>query len=212
MFAVIRTGGKQYRVAKDDVIAVEKLEGDAGEAVAFADVLMLGGEGEPEIGAPNVAGATVTGEVVEQGRARKILVFKKKRRQNYRRTQGHRQLTTLVRITDILTGGAKPPAARRAAAPKEAKAEAAPAAEPKPRAKAKAEAPAGARDDLKKIGGIGPVIEKKLNALGLTTFAQIAALTADDIARIDAELNFKGRIEREEWVAQAAKLAAGAKS
>jgi large subunit ribosomal protein L21 len=216
MFAVIRTGGKQYRVAKDDVIAVEKLAGAAGEAVAFTDVLMVGGDGGPELGAPLVDGATVTGEVVEQTRQAKIIVFKKKRRKNHRRTHGHRQLTTLVRITDILTGGARPPAAKRAAAraPAKAAGEAA-AAKAAATSAAKAEAapaaPAG-KDDLKQIGGIGPVIENKLNALGITTFAQIAALGADDVARIDAELNFRGRIERENWVAQAARLAGDAKS
>jgi large subunit ribosomal protein L21 len=211
MFAVIRTGGKQYRVAKDDVIAVERLAADAGEAVAFADVLMLGGDGEPQLGAPLVAGATVTGEVVEQTRAAKIIVFKKRRRQNYRRTRGHRQHATLVRITDILTDGAEPSAAR-ATAPRRAPAEPAvatpakPAVETEPPARARGAArPAG--DDLKKIAGIGPAIEKKLNALGIATFAEIAAFSADDIARVNGELKFKGRIEREQWVEQAARLA-----
>lgn len=214
MFAVIKTGGKQYRVAENDLIKVEKLDGEAGEAVAFEDVLMVGGEGEPTIGAPFVEGATVTGEVTDQGRAAKIIVFKKKRRQKYRRTAGHRQYQTQVRITGILTGGAKPKAA-----PKKAKAEK-PAAEPKAAPKAKAETkaaeatgaalfatPKGDADDLKKISGVGPVLEKKLNALGITQYAQVAAFTADDIERVDAELNFKGRIEREDWISQAKTLA-----
>jgi large subunit ribosomal protein L21 len=98
MFAVIKTGGKQYRVSKDDVIAVEKLTGESGDVISFTDVLMLAGEGDPQLGAPLVDGVTVTGEVVEQTRGAKILVFKKKRRKNYRRTQGHRQHITLVPI------------------------------------------------------------------------------------------------------------------
>jgi large subunit ribosomal protein L21 len=113
MFAVIKTGGKQYRVSKDDVIAVEKLTGESGDVISFTDVLMLAGEGDPQLGAPLVDGVTVTGEVVEQTRGAKILVFKKKRRKNYRRTQGHRQHITLVRITDIFTGGEKPPATQK---------------------------------------------------------------------------------------------------
>lgn len=97
MFAVIKTGGKQYKVAKDDVIAVEKLAADAGQAVNFDEVLMVG----DKIGAPLVDGASVTAEVVEQFRTEKVIVFKKKRRQNYRRKAGHRQEQTLVKITGI---------------------------------------------------------------------------------------------------------------
>lgn len=119
MFAVIKTGGKQYKVAKDDVIVVEKLKGEAGEVVAFDSVLMFGDGAETKAGTPFVDGVCVAGEVVEQARGDKILVFKKKRRQNYRRTNGHRQDLTVVRITDILTGGQKPEAKpRKAAAPK----------------------------------------------------------------------------------------------
>src|SRR3546814_5013613 len=91
MFAVIKTGGKQYKVAKDDVIVVEKLEGEAGEVVAFESVLMFGEGAGAKSGSPFVEGVCVAGEVVEQTRGDKILVFKKKRRQNYRRTNGHRQ-------------------------------------------------------------------------------------------------------------------------
>jgi len=119
MFAVIKTGGKQYKVAKDDVIVVEKLTGEAGEVVAFESVLMVGEGADTKAGAPFVEGVCVAGEVIEQTRGDKILVFKKKRRQNYRRTNGHRQDLTVVRITDILTDGKKPEAKpKRAAAPK----------------------------------------------------------------------------------------------
>jgi len=121
MFAVIKTGGKQYKVAKDDVIVVEKLNGETGEVVAFDSVLMVGEGAETKAGAPFVEGVCVAGEVVEQTRGDKVLVFKKKRRHNYRRTAGHRQDLTVVRITDILTDGKKPAAKpKKAAAPKKA--------------------------------------------------------------------------------------------
>src|SRR5208337_4171189 len=123
MYAVIRSGGKQYKVAPEDVLQIEKIEGAAGEAVQFPDVLMVGGDGEPKVGAPLVAGAAVSAEVVEQGRGPKIIIFKKRRRQNYRRKNGHRQDLTTVRILEILTD-AKAPAADAAAEEKAAKARA----------------------------------------------------------------------------------------
>ena len=102
MFAVIRTGGKQYRVANGDVIKVEKLEAEAGSTIALDEVLMVSGEGaEARIGTPLVQGASVTAEVVAQGRGPKIIVFKKKRRKNYRRKKGHRQDLTILRITEV---------------------------------------------------------------------------------------------------------------
>jgi large subunit ribosomal protein L21 len=109
MFAVIKTGGKQFRVAADDLLEVDKIDGEPGAAVAFAEVLMVGGE-ELVVGAPTVAGASVAGEVVEQGRKPKVIAFKKRRRKNSRRKRGHRQEFTLVRITEILTGGRSAPA------------------------------------------------------------------------------------------------------
>ena len=133
MFAVIKTGGKQYRVAANDLLKVEKVIGEAGDIVEFTEVLMVG-EGETAaIGAPTVAGAVVTATVVEQGRAKKVIAFKKRRRQNSKRTRGHRQHLTTVRISEILTGGAKPSAKAAEAAEKPAKA---------PRAKKAAEAAA----------------------------------------------------------------------
>jgi len=101
MYAVIRTGGKQYRVAKDDVIRIERLAGEAGETVTFGDVLMIGGDGAAKVGAPTIEGATVSAELVEQARGDKVIVFKKQRRQNHRRKRGHRQNLSVVRITDI---------------------------------------------------------------------------------------------------------------
>jgi large subunit ribosomal protein L21 len=101
MFAVIRTGGKQYRVEKDDVIAVEKLSGEPGSVIALDDVLLIAQENKVRAGTPLVAGARVSATVVAQQRAKKIIVFKKKRRKNYRRKLGHRQYETLLRITEI---------------------------------------------------------------------------------------------------------------
>ena len=100
MFAVIKTGGKQYKVAADDVITIEKLAGEAGEAVTFSEVLLIGGE-TTVVGAPTVAGATVSGTVVEQGRAKKVIIFKKRRRKSWRKKEGHRQEQTKVKITAI---------------------------------------------------------------------------------------------------------------
>ena len=104
MFAVIRTGGKQYRVAKDDVIAVEKLDEVPGASITLSDVLMVGEGAAARAGTPILAGASVTAEVVEQTRGDKVIIFKKKRRHNYRRKNGHRQELTLLRITGITAG------------------------------------------------------------------------------------------------------------
>jgi large subunit ribosomal protein L21 len=107
MFAVIKTGGKQYRVAADDVLKVDKVAGDPGEIVQFGEVLLLGGD-QVTVGAPTVAGASVAAKVVEQGRGPKIIAFKKRRRKNSRRKRGHRQEYTLVKVTEILSGGQAP--------------------------------------------------------------------------------------------------------
>jgi large subunit ribosomal protein L21 len=129
MFAVFKTGGKQYRVAAEDVLKVDKIEGEPGEIVEFGEVLAVGGE-SVTLGAPTVAGATVAAEVLDQGRGGKIIAFKKRRRKNSRRKRGHRQEFTLLRITEILTEGKKPsktppPRPKRAPAPKPAEASAA---------------------------------------------------------------------------------------
>jgi len=132
MFAVFKTGGKQYRVAAEDVLKVDKIKGEPGEVVAFGEVLAVGGE-SVTLGAPTVTGATVAAEVLDQGRGGKIIAFKKRRRKNSRRKRGHRQEFTLLRITEILTDGKKPnktppPRPKREPAPKAAEASAAGAA------------------------------------------------------------------------------------
>ena len=136
MYAVIKTGGKQYKVAKDDVLVVEKLKAEAGEQVAFDKVLLVGEGDKATAGKPLVDGATVVGEVLEQTRGAKILVFKKKRRQNYRRTKGHKQDLSMIKILDILTDGKKPSLKKAAAKKDDAKA---PEAKDESKAEAKAD-------------------------------------------------------------------------
>ncbi|WP_299369702.1 50S ribosomal protein L21 [uncultured Tateyamaria sp.] len=226
MFAVLKTGGKQYKVQSGDTLRVEKLAANAGDKVQFNEVLMIGGD-SPVVGSPVVDGAGVQAEVIEQIKGPKTINFVKRRRKHSsKRTKGHRQQLTLVRVTDILASGADksgvmaaengagfgvaavvaaaaaPKKAKKADAPKaEAPAEA-PKKEAKKAAPKKAAAAAGA-DDLKELSGVGPALEKKLHENGVTTFAQIAAWTPEDVADMDEKLSFKGRIEREGWIAQA---------
>jgi len=217
MFAVIKTGGKQYRVAANDVLKIEKLEAEIGEIVQIGNVLAHGEGDDVTIGAPFVDGASVAAEVVAQGKARTVIAFKKRRRQNSRRKIGHRQLFTTVRISEILIGGAKP--SKKAAAKPEAKAEAKneAKAEAAPKAAAKEEAapsavaplfkaPKGEPDDLTVIKGIGPVAAKDLNEQGITTFAQLAKLTDKDVARIDEHMPFSAD-QISDWREQAKDLA-----
>jgi large subunit ribosomal protein L21 len=200
MYAVIKTGGKQYRVAANDKILIEKLAGAAGDHVNFTQVLMISNGGTVDIGAPFIAGATVVGEIDKQARGPHIIIFKKRRRKHYRRRNGHRQDLTSVIITEILTGGAEPSAKiatkKVAAAPV---ADAAPLAAPV----------ASTADDISLIGGIGPKILKGLTDMAVTTFAQIAGWTDADVERIETELKLKGRVAREEWIEQAKELMAG---
>jgi large subunit ribosomal protein L21 len=194
MYAVIKTGGKQYRVAANDKILIEKLEGAAGDQVTFEHVLMVANGADIHIGAPIVTGATVVGEIAAQEKADTVYIFKKRRRKHYRRRNGHRQLLTSVTITDILTGGAK--AVAKPKAEKPVAALAAPAAD-------------GKSDDISLVGGIGPKMEAGMRELGYHTFASIAAMSDDDIAKAEAHLKQKGRFAREEWIEQAKELLAG---
>ena len=236
MFAVIKTGGKQYKVAAGDTITAMTLPGSPGDTVAFEHVLMLVREGHTDIGAPYVAGASVAGEIVEHKRGDKVIAFKKRRRQNSKRKRGHKQDLTVVKITELLTGGARAKVTAHArpapvmAAPAPAVAAAPAPAPAKPVATRmvnlssapteaasaidtakfrKLEKAHGKPDDLELIGGIGPMIAKKLNALGIFHFWQIAAMTTDDIASVEHDVGFSGRAERDEWKAQASELMAG---
>lgn len=219
MFAVLKTGGKQYKVQAGDLLRVELLAAEAGDKVQFNEILMVGGD-KPQLGTPLVAGAAVQAEVIDNIKADKVITFHKRRRKHSsQRTRGHRQQLTLLRVTDVLATGADKSGvkeavgtaiARRAA--HGTKGEAAVAAKPAakkaaPKAEAKtapkAEAAVDAMDDLKKLSGVGPALEKKLHEAGVTSFAQIAGWSAADIAEMDEKLSFKGRIEREDWVSQA---------
>jgi large subunit ribosomal protein L21 len=204
MYAVIKTGGKQYRVAADQKVQIEKLEGNPGDQVEFTDVLMVSNGSSFDIGAPFVAGATVVGEIASQDRGPHLTIFKKRRRKHYRRKNGHRQDLTSVTIREILLGGAKP--SKKAAAPK---AEAAPAAALQTLVSAPAAAAASGSDDISLIGGVGPKMEKGLRELGFNTFASIAAMTPDDVTRVEEHVKQKGRVAREEWIEQAKELLAG---
>jgi large subunit ribosomal protein L21 len=228
MFAVVKTGGKQYRVVAEDVLKVEKLAGEAGDFVELNQVLMVGEGHDVTLGAPTVDGAIVSAEIIEQGRDRKVIAFKKRRRQNSRRTIGHRQHQTKLRIAEILTDGKKPSkkstVTKDAAAKKEAPAKAAPkkaeakkaeAKKDAPKKESKAEAgsaaplftaPAGEADKLTDIKGIGPVAEKQLKEQGITTFAQIAKLTDKEVARIDENMPFSAD-QISDWRDQAKELA-----
>ena len=221
MYAIVKTGGKQYRVAPEDVIRVEKLDGEPGDVVVLEEVLMVGTDSGVEVGVPLVEGAAVSCEIVEQGRGRKIIIFKKKRRKHYRRKRGHRQHFTALKVLEILTGGAKPsvkPSAKKAAAKPKAEKKAEnkkPAAKKADAGKGAAKADAGANkkpdgsDDLSLLSGVGPVLEKKLHEAGITSFKQIAELTPDAAKELDEKLKLRGRIEREEWIEQARELMAG---
>jgi len=166
MFAVIKTGGKQYRVVADDLLKVDKIKGEPGQIVEFGEVLVVGGE-TPVLGTPTVAGATVAAEVLDQGRGAKVIAFKKRRRKNSRRKRGHRQEFTLVRITEILTDGAKPSLVAKAKPARKAKPAADATAEtsadtetetkkkPKAKAKTAAKKPAKAAKPAAKKGGSG---------------------------------------------------------
>jgi len=211
MFAVLKTGGKQYKVQNGDVLRIEKIAADAGETVQFNDILMLGGD-TATVGTPLIEGAAVQAEVIDQIKGEKTINFVKRRRKHgSQRTKGHRQKLTLVRVTEILSKGAEKSgvkaavgkiATAAATAPKAATAKGA-----APKAKAAPAAASGEGDDLTQLSGVGPALLKKLNAAGITTFAQIAAWTEADVAEFDEKLSFNGRIEREGWIAQAKELA-----
>lgn len=222
MFAVLKTGGKQYKVQSGDMLRVEKLAADAGEKVQFNEVLMLGGDA-PVVGAPFVEGAAVQAEVVDQIKGDKVIHFVKRRRKHgSKRTKGHRQQLTVLRVTDILEKGGDKSGVKAAVGAGSVAVAAVAAAEAKTPAKAaapkkaeekkaapKTAAKAEGGDDLKQLSGVGPALEKKLHEAGVSTFAQIAAWTEEDVAAMDEKLSFKGRIEREGWIEQAKELAKG---
>jgi large subunit ribosomal protein L21 len=202
MFAVLKTGGKQYKVQAGDVLRVEKLAAAAGEKVQFNDILMVGAT----VGTPFVEGAGVQAEVIDQIKGEKVIHFVRRRRKHSsKRTKGHRQQLTVLKVTEILEKGADKSGVKAAigAGSVGAVAVAVAAAKPAAKAAAKPKPAAAGADDLKELSGVGPALEKKLQEAGVTSFAQIAAWTEEDIAAMDEKLSFKGRIQREGWVEQA---------
>jgi len=191
MYAVIKSGGKQHRVTEGETLKLEKIEAATGETIQFDEVLLVTDGDNITIGTPVVEGAAVTAEILSHGRGDKIRIIKFRRRKHSMTRQGHRQWFTEVKITEILASGAKKAPTKKAPAKKAA-------------AK-KVEAAVGG-DDLSKLTGVGPVLVKKLVEAGVTSFAQIAAWSVEDIAAIDEKLNLKGRVERDDWIAQAKEL------
>jgi len=208
MFAVIKTGGKQYRVKQGDKLRVESLDADEGETVSLDQVLMAGDGADVVIGDPLLSSASVSAKVLSHGRGKKIDIIKFRRRKHYRRQMGHRQNFTELEITGIngvsagSSSSSKPASADSGASA--AGAAAAGAATLK-----FLDAPNGEPDDLKKVLGIGSVLEEKLNGMGIYHYSQIAEFTGEDIENINTHLNFPGRIERDEWIPQAQDLAKG---
>ncbi len=249
MFAVLKTGGKQYRVQSGDVLRVEKLAADAGDTIQFNDILMVGGT----VGTPLVAGAGVQAQVIEQIKGEKVIHFVKRRRKHgSKRTKGHRQQLTLLRVGDILETGADDsgvtaavgagslPRARvesdgryamnrgdqaemikrtvvgeadeKVAEPAVDTADdAVPATSDNSPANLLTEARGGTPDDLKKLSGVGPKLEKLLHDNGVFHFDQIADWTPEEVVAMDDRLSFKGRITRDDWQGQARTHAATGK-
>ena len=237
MFAIIKSGGKQYRVQQEQTIAVEKLPGEVGAQVALRDVLMLGSggaEGVTVAGEPVIADACVHAEIIKQDRFPKVKVFKKKRRKKYRRTFGHRQQMTWLRIggieapKDLLSGLSVDKPAKKAAAKTEAKTEAKPAAKATPKAEPKApaakttvkkaatkkavvktKAPASKQkpDDLTKLPGIGAATEKKLHKAGVKYYEDV--IKSDDalLAKLEKEPTLAKLIKDKDVVKEAKALA-----
>jgi len=236
MYAVIKTGGKQYRVSPGDTLRVESLDADQGASIDIDQVLMVGEGGDVSIGSPLLSDAKVSAKVLSHGRGDKVRIVKFKRRKHHRKQMGHRQNYTEIEITSV--NGVTAPAEKKAAgkpAAAESKDDAkAAVATGKPNegtqssdntATAAAgaavstaaagtalkflDAPNGEPDDLKKILGIGSVLEEKLHEMGVYHYSQIAEFSASDIENINTHLNFPGRIERDEWIPQAKELTQG---
>ena len=225
MYAVIKTGGKQYRVSPGDKLRVESLKAGEGEVVEFADIYMVGDGDSVSIGTPFVSGAQVRAKVLSHGRGKKIRIIKFKRRKHYQRRMGHRQNYTeleIVSVNGVTAGGSNKtddgavtestrvePRVSGRAAPIVGSSMDTSSAETSMTALKFLDSPNGEPDDLKKILGIGSVLEEKLNEMGIFHFHQIAGLSVNDVDSINAQLNFSGRIERDEWIVQAVELKDG---
>lgn len=197
MYAVIESGGKQYRVAVGDRVKVESLKAEPGAEVQLDNVLLVADGDKIDVGSP-YTGASVSATVVEHGRGRKVRILKFRRRQNSRTHAGHRQNYTELEITGI--GG------KTAGAAKPAKSAAKTGDSGRKTAKTTGKPTSAADDDLTRLNGVGAVLAEKLQKGGITSLTQIAGWSEEDVARIDEELELKGRIQRDDWVGQAREL------
>jgi large subunit ribosomal protein L21 len=194
MFAVIKTGGKQYKVSPNDVIFVEKLEANPGDVIALENVLAVGNDNNVTIGAPRVEGASVAAEVVDQRHTPTMIIFKKRRRKNSRRRNGHRQQFTVLKISEILTGGQK---VKTSTAPLPANFnrsfEALSVAE-------------GTADNLTLLGNVSHLIASGFHKAGIFHFWQVANLTEEAISKVESHIGFQGDSIRTAWPKQARSL------
>ena len=180
MYAIFRTGGKQYKVQEGDVLRVEKLKANQGDTLKFTKVLLVVDGAHVEIGSPFLKDACITASIQAQGRSKKVNVIKFRRRKHHRRQAGHRQAYSELRIEEItLTGNLLSGASSASVTTK---------------------------DDLKKITGVGPVLEGKLHDLGIYTFEEIAQFNPERVTEVDDLLNSTGRISRDQWIEQARAL------
>jgi large subunit ribosomal protein L21 len=212
MYAIVEIAGQQFKVAKDQRIFVHRLQGNEGDKVEFNNVLLIDNGGKVNVGAPAVEGAFVKAQIERHVQGDKVIVFKKKRRKGYQKSNGHRQKFTEITISDILASGGK----KVAAAPKkEAAKKAAPkkgetkAAAPKAAATPKAAAKTTKGDDLTKIEGVGPAIMKALAEGGLTTYAEVAKSTPEAIKEILSTNSRLAGKDPSTWCQQAELAAAG---
>jgi len=221
MYAVIKTGGKQYRVSPGDTLRVETLAVAEGDSVDFDEVLMVGNGDDVTIGTPTVSDAKVSGKVLAHRRAKKVKIIKFQRRKHHMKRMGHRQNYTELEIVSINGVTVSDSSANNAESSKsESKIDSGSAIPAAVEATTSADstsaeapkfldAPNGEADDLKRILGIGPVLEENLNNMGIYHFSQVAEFTQTDTENINTYLNFPGRIERDDWISQARELMGG---
>jgi large subunit ribosomal protein L21 len=206
MYAIVKIAGQQFKVAKDQRLFVHRLEGKEGDKLEFPEVLLVDNNGSVNVGAPAVKGALVKATIQRHVQGDKVIVFKKKRRKGYQKSNGHRQKFTELLISDVVASGAKASAPKKAAEPKkEAPVKEAPLAAAAPK---KTAAPAKG-DDLTKIEGVGPKIAEALAAADLSTFAAVAGSTPEAIKEILSSHSRLAGKDPSTWVKQAELAAAG---
>ena len=216
MYAIVEIAGKQFKVTKDQHIYAPLLAGEAGSSVELDNVLLMGDGDSIEVGASAISGARVAATVVEHVKDDKVIIFKKKRRKGYRKKQGHRQQYTKLLIDEILASGQQAsPKKKEEPKPQAETAPAEPAHElpsndeltPAPVDETTAKEATAEADDLKKINGVGPVFEQELNDRGIHTYQQLIDLSADEIGKLDDEIDGVTReMIEDDWIPQAKEL------